>query len=50
MITLLGDNSVSFSTVTKWFCEFNRGHDSLEDGTRSGCPIEVTEEKNVKRI
>ena len=38
MKILLGDNSVSFSTETKWFHEFNRGCDSLEDETRSGRP------------
>ena len=50
MKTLLNDNSVSFSTATKWFYEFNRGRDSLEDKTRYGRPNEVTDEKNVQRV
>ena len=50
MNTLLCDNNVSFSTVTKWFREFNRWRYSLEYETRSGRPTEVTDEKNVERV
>jgi len=50
MKTLLGDNSVSFSTVTKGFREFNRGCDSLKGETRSRRPIKVTDEKYVQRV
>ena len=48
--TLLRDNSVKFSAVTKWFCEFNCWRDILEDEPRSGRLIEVTNDKNVQRF
>jgi [histone H3]-lysine36 N-dimethyltransferase SETMAR len=32
---VLGDNTVGYSTITKWICEFKRGRESLE-GEHSG--------------
>ena len=38
LAAVYGPSVPSFSTATRWFNEFKRGRQSLEDDTRSGRP------------
>ena len=48
--TSMGDNTVSYSMVTKWYREFGFGRTSLNDAPRTGRPIEVTTDVNVATV
>ncbi|XP_054165744.1 histone-lysine N-methyltransferase SETMAR-like [Oppia nitens] len=45
--TVLGHNTVGFSTVTKWVREFKRGRQSLEDTPKQGRPVSVNTPENA---
>ena len=38
LVAVYGDSTLNYCTVTRWFNEFTRGHQSLEDDIRSGRP------------
>ena len=41
LVAVYGKSAPSFATVTRWFNEFKRGRQSLEDDPRSGRPSDV---------
>ena len=47
---VLGQNSIAFSTVTKWFRMFQFGETSFDDQKREGPPVTVTTEESVAKI
>jgi len=50
MVSTLGDDAPSFSTVKKWAAEFKRGRESLEDDPRPGRPSTATIPENITRV
>ena len=46
----LGDESPSYSTITKLTTKFGRGRKSVEDYKRFGRPREATTDKNVELV
>src|SRR5215475_788055 len=49
-IKVYGDSSPSFSTIKKWAAECKRGHTSLEDDSREGCPKSATPPKIIEQV
>jgi histone-lysine N-methyltransferase SETMAR len=49
-IKVCGDSSLSFSTIKKWAAEFKRGHTSLEDDPREGCPKSATTPEIIEQV
>lgn len=47
MVNVLGDKSVSKSTVEYWYREFTRNRKSIEDDPRSGRPVTATDDETV---
>lgn len=41
LVAVYGDSAPNYCTVTRWFNEFKRGHQSLEDDPRSGRPSDA---------
>ena len=41
LVAVYGDSTLNYCTVTRWFNEFTRGHQSLEDDFRSGRPSDA---------
>ena len=41
LVAVYGDSALNDCTVTRWFNEFTRGHQSLEDDFRSGRPSDA---------
>ena len=50
IVTTLGDDSPSYSTVKKWSADFKRGRTSTEDDPRSGRPKTATTDIQVEAI
>ena len=50
IISVLGPNTVSYATVTKWYRNFKFGVKSFDDAERVGAPVTVTTEENVIAI
>ena len=50
MVVTLGEDAPSYSMVKKWFSEFKRGMESLEDDPRPGRPISVTTQETIAKI
>ncbi len=48
--SVLGPNTVAYSSVTNWFRNFQMGRTSFDDLPRSGRPTEVTTEENVAAV
>ena len=42
-----GTSSLSYTTVNKWFAEFNPGRTSTDYAERSGRPNEAVTEENI---
>jgi transposase len=49
-IEVYGDSSPSFSTIKKWAAEFKRGHTSLKDDPREGCPKSATPPEIIEQV
>ena len=41
LLAVHGDSAPNYRTATRWFKEFTRGHQSLEDDFRSGWPSDA---------
>jgi len=41
LVAIYGDFAPNYCTVTRWFNEFKRGHQSLENDFRSGRPSDA---------
>ena len=41
LVVMYGDSTSNYCTVTRWFNEFTRGHQFLEDDFRSGWPSDA---------
>ena len=41
LVDVYGDSAPNYCTVTRWFSEFKRGHQSLEDDPRSGQSLDA---------
>lgn len=50
MLQVLGDTAPSYSTVTYWLREFERGRSSTADEARSGRPSTSTTETNIDNV
>ena len=50
MQQVLGDNAPSFSTIYRWFGEFQQGRQSLADKRRPGRPLKKGTHDNVKHV
>jgi transposase len=48
-IKVYGDSS-SFPTIKKWAAKFKRGHTSLEDDPREGCPKSATTPEIIEQV
>jgi len=46
--SVLGDNALSGATIYRWIAEFQRGRKSTEDEHRSGRPVDVCTDENVR--
>jgi len=49
-IKVYGDSSPLFSTIKKWAAEFQRGHTSLDDDPREGCPKSATTPEIIEQV
>ena len=45
-----GSSAPSYAQVKFWVGKFKRGRMSLEDETRSGCPLDATDEEMCKKV
>ena len=48
--SVLGDNAPSDVTIYWWISEFQRGRKSTEDEHRSGRPVDVCTDENVRHV
>jgi len=48
--SVLGDNAPSDATIYRWIAEFQRGRKSTEDDHRSGRPVDVCADENVRHV
>jgi len=48
--SVLGDNALSDATIYRWIVEFQRGWKLTEDEHRSGCPVDVCTDENVRHV
>ena len=47
LISSFDDEASFYATVKRWYNEFNRGHHSLTDEFRKGCPKSVAGPKTL---
>jgi len=50
IVFLYGDKAPSYSTVKKWYNEFNRGRSSLQDEFREGRPKSAVTPENIDAV
>ena len=48
--SVLGDNALLGATIYRWIAEFQRGWKSTEDEHRSGRPVDVCTDENVRHV
>jgi len=48
--SVLGNNAPSDATIYRWIAEFQRGRKSTEDDHRSGRPVDVCADENVRHV
>uniref|UniRef100_H2ZWM7 Mos1 transposase HTH domain-containing protein n=1 Tax=Latimeria chalumnae TaxID=7897 RepID=H2ZWM7_LATCH len=50
VVGVYGDGAPHYSTVAKWYSEFKRGLESLEDDPQSGCPADVVTPETIAQV
>lgn len=50
MLTTLGDQCPSYSTIKNWVADFKRGRKDVTDEKRSGRPISVSTQENIDAV
>jgi len=48
--SVLEENAPSDATIYRWIAEFQRGRKSTEDEHRSGRPVDVRTDENVRHV
>jgi [histone H3]-lysine36 N-dimethyltransferase SETMAR len=50
MVSVFGNEAPHQSTISRWYCEFQRGRSSLGDESRSGPPKTAVTQKNIDAV